>query len=149
MIMSCWLMISNRRRNFWRQSSRKVGLELNDKKTEAMYFNHEIEPIFTVDSTQIKQALTDCGDQDCKNLGCWSCQYRDIQTHKALAWQSLNKMSKVWKSKIDPKLKMLLFRATTESILTYACATWTLTQADINKLDGTYTKMLWAVFNIN
>ena len=44
---------------------------------------------------------------------------------------------------------MLLFRATTESILTYGCATWTLTQADENKLDGTYTKMLRAVFNIN
>ena len=58
-------------------------------------------------------------------------------------------MSKVWKSKIDPKIKMLLFRATTESILTYGCATWTLTERDENKLDGTYTKMLRAVFNIS
>ena len=128
---------------------RKVGLELNDKKTEAMYFNQEIEPIFTVDGTQIKQALTDCGDQDCKYLGCWSCQVREIQTRKALAWQSLNKMSKVWKSKLNPKIKMLLFRATTESILTYGCATWTLTQAEETKLDGTYTKMLRVVFNVN
>ena len=128
---------------------RKVGLELNDKKTEAMYFNNPISPISTVDGTPIKQAKTECGDQDCKYLGCWSCQDREIQTRKALAWQSLNKMSKVWKSKIDPKIKMLLFRATTESILTYGCATWTLTERDENKLDGTYTKMLRAVFNIS
>ena len=44
---------------------------------------------------------------------------------------------------------MLLFRATTESILTYGCATWTLTQAEETKLDGTYTKMLRVVFNVN
>ena len=114
-----------------------------------MYYNSDIEPILMIDGTTIKQALTDCGEQDCKYLGCWSCQVREIQTRKALAWQSLNKMSKIWKSKIDPRIKMQLFRATTESILTYGCATWTLTSKDEAKLDGTYTKMLRSVHNIS
>ena len=89
---------------------RKVGLELNGKKTEVIYHNHDIKPLSTIDGTQIKQALTDRGEQDCKYLGCWNCQEREIQTRKALAWQSLNKLTKVWRSGLDPSSSCNYFR---------------------------------------
>jgi hypothetical protein len=127
---------------------RKVGLELNAKKTKAMYYNTNIERIDTIDGTEIKQALTDTGDQDFKYLGSWCDKTRDINTRRALAWQSLNKMTKIWKSSLDKKLKIQLFRATTETILLYGCPTWTLTQREEKALDGTYTRMLRIVHDV-
>ena len=97
----------------------------------------------------IKQALTESGDQDSKYLGPWCEQSRDISTRKALAWEAVNKMFKVWKSKLDRKLKIQLFRATTATILLYGSATWTLTKADEKKLDGVYTRMLRTALNIS
>ena len=44
---------------------------------------------------------------------------------------------------------MQLFRATTETILTYGSSTWTLTKRDEGRLDGTYTRMLRQVHNIS
>ena len=125
---------------------RKVGLELNTKKS--MYFNTNIERIDTLDGNEIKQALTDTGNQDFKYLGSWSDQARDINTRKALAWQSLNKMTKIWKSNLSNKIKIQLFQATTETILLYGSSTWTLTKREEKMLDGTYTRMLRVVQNI-
>ena len=45
-------------------------------------------------------------------------------------------------------MKIQLFRATSETILSYGCATWTLTKADEKKLDGVYTRMLRTALNI-
>ena len=90
------------------QQCRKVVLELNANKTEAMYFNTDIERINTIDGTEIKQAFTNTGDQDFKYLGCWCDQDRDINTRKALAGQSLNKMFKNWKSSLSKNIKIQL-----------------------------------------
>ena len=128
---------------------RSVGLELNAKKTEAMYFNTDVAAIETLDGYQIKQAKTESGDQDFVYLGCYCSQCRDIATRKALAWQSLNKMNNVWKSDLSNKRKLNLFRATSESILLYGCQTWTLTKSEEARLDGCYTRMLRTVKNIS
>ena len=128
---------------------RSVGLELNAKKTEAMYFNTDVAEIDTLDGYQIKQAKTESGDQDFVYLGCYCSQCRDIATRKALAWQSLNKMSNVWKSDLSNKRKLNLFRATSESILLYGCQTWTLSKCEEARIDGCYTRMLRTVKNIS
>ena len=107
-----------------------VGLELNAKKTKSMFFNTNIESIVTIEGTVIKQALTETGEQDFKYLGSWCNQDRDITTRKALAWQSLNQLTKIWKSNLDPKIKIQLFRATTETILIYGSPAWTLTKRE-------------------
>ena len=98
-----------------------------------MFFNTDVNEIRTINENLIKQVLTESGDQD---LGFWCEQSRDISTRRALISKAVNKMSKVWKSKLDRKLKIQLFRATSETILLYGCATWTLTKADEKKLDG-------------
>ena len=47
------------------------------------------------------------------------------------------------------KVKIQLFRATTESILLYGNSTWTLTEQEERALDGTYTRMLRKVLNVD
>ena len=72
----------------------------------------------------ILQALTESGYQDFLYLESWCDKERVIRTRKAPTWKSLNKMDKIWKSKIDESLKIMLFRATTETILLYGSQTW-------------------------
>ena len=44
-------------------------------------------------------------------------------------------------------MKRSLFQAAVISILLYGCTTWTLTKQLEKKLDGNYTRMLWAILN--
>ena len=131
------------------EECKKVGLTINAEKTKAVFYNVEIEPMHTLDGIVIKQALTENGDQDFKYLGCWSDKDRDIRTRKALAWRSMHKMNKIWKGGLPNALKLQLFRATTETILLYGCATWPLTKQEEKSLDGTYTRMLRMVHNVS
>ena len=45
------------------------------------------------------------------------------------------------------KIKRSFFKAAVVSILLYGCTTWTLTKRLEKKLDGNYTRMLWAILN--
>lgn len=126
-----------------------VGLKLNTGKTKAMFFNVSVQPLFCRDGTEIKQALTDTGEQDFIYLGSWCTKDRDIHTRKALAWKSLHKLNKVWSSNMSRDVKLQLFRATTETILLYGSSTWTLTKQEEKALDGTYTRMLRKVLNVD
>ena len=127
----------------------KVGLRLNAGKTKAMYFNSDVQPLQSLDGTEIKQALTESGEQDFKYLGSWCTKDRDIKTRKALAWKSLHKLNKVWASSMSRSTKIQLFRATTETILLYGSSTWSLSTKEEKSLDGTYTRMLRKVLNIS
>ena len=44
-------------------------------------------------------------------------------------------------------MKCSFFQAAVVSILLYGCTTWTLTKRLEKKLDGNYTRMLWAILN--
>ena len=44
-------------------------------------------------------------------------------------------------------MKRSLFQAAVVSILLYGCTTWTLTKRMEKKLDGNYTRILWAILN--
>ena len=48
------------------------------------------------------------------------------------------------KSFIPP---FFIIKAAVVSILLYGCTTWTLTKCMEKKLDGSYTRMLWAILN--
>ena len=127
----------------------KVGLRINSRKTKAMYFNVDTEPIHTLEWLGIKRAITQQDDQDFKYLGSWCNKDRDIQSCKALAWKSLHKLNKVWTSGLSNTIKLKLFHATTETILTYGSSSWSLTTQEQKSLDGTYTRMLRKMCNIN
>ena len=131
------------------EECKKVGLMLNSGKTKSMFLNIDAEELKNGTGDAILQALTESGDQDFLYLGSWCDKLRDMKTRKALAWRSLNKLDKIWKSNIDVNLKVLLFRATTETILLYGSQTWALTVAEEKHLNGTYTWMLRKVKNIS
>ena len=50
-------------------------------------------------------------------------------------------------SDLTDKMKHSFFQAAVVSILQYGCTTWTLTNRLEKKLDGNYTRMLWAILN--
>ena len=129
----------------------QVGLMINASKTKFMAYNinEEIE-LKTLDGTQIGQALTESGDQDFCYLGGWiDSSKRDFEVRKAIAWKSLHKMKDIWQSHLPRKMKVDLFRATTEVILGYGATTWTLTKRDEKALNGCYTRMLRMTLGIN
>ena len=128
---------------------RRVGLGLNVKKTKGMFFNVDVEPITTIAGHKVEQALTESKEQDFKYLGSWTEQDGDVQTRKAQAWKVLNKLEKLWKSDLPGWWKIRFFKAAVETILLYGCATWSLTKAEEKSLDGSYTRMLRKVLNVN
>ena len=66
-----------------------------------------------------------------------------------MAWKSLDKMDKILKSGHDEKLKVMLFRAPTETTLLYGSHTLSLTTAEENSLYGTFIRMLRKVKNVS
>ena len=124
---------------------KKVGLGINAKKTKGLPINIEDHPpLHTIDGTELEWV------DDFKYLGSWVKQSeRDIAVRKALAWQALNGMTRIWKSGLRQDLKVRFFRGTVESILLYGCEAWTLTEALERSLDGTYTRMLRKALNIH
>ena len=69
----------------------------------------------------------------------------DIDTWRAKAWTAINRLSVIWKSDQTNKMKHSFFQAVIVSILLYGCTTWTKRME--KKLDGNYTRMLWAILN--
>ena len=65
----------------------------------------------------------------------------------AKEWTVINRLLVIWKSDLTDKMKRSFFQAAVFSILLYGCTTWTLTKKKKKKLDGNYTRMLWAILN--
>ena len=72
---------------------------------------------------------------------------KDIETRLAKAWAAINRLSIIWKSDLNDKMKRSFFQAAVTSILLYGCTTWTLTKRLEKKLDGNYKRMLRAILN--
>ena len=71
----------------------------------------------------------------------------DINTRLAKARSAIDRLSVIWKSDLTDKMKRSFLQAVVVSILLYECTTWTLTKRMEKKLDGNYTRMLWAILN--
>ena len=114
---------------------RNIGLKINCKKTEAMYFgidnNQHIHSIFN-DAIKIVDNF--------KYLGSWMQSSEKVfNILKALAWPVSNKIKKLWKSSIRDSLKVRIFRATIEIIYTYGAEIWKTTKTMNKRIDGCYT----------
>ena len=51
-------------------------------------------------------------------------------------------MKIIWKSNMNRKIKVRLFRATVESVLLYNSETWTINKNMQKRIDGCYTSVL-------
>ena len=72
---------------------------------------------------------------------------KDIDTRLTKAWTAINRLSIIWKSDLNDKMKRSFYQAAVVSILLYGWTTWTLTKRLEKKLDGNYTRMLRAILN--
>ena len=76
-----------------------------------------------------------------------SSTWKDIDTRLTKAWTAINRLSIIWQSDLTDKMKRSFFQAAVVSILLYGCTTWMLTKRLEKKLDGNYTRMMWAILN--
>ena len=98
--------------------------------------------IFTLDRTPLKlvDKFTYLGSSV-------SSTKKDIDMQLTKAWTAIDRLSIIWKSDLTDKMKCSFFQAAVISILLYGCTIWTLTKRLEKKLDGNYTRMLWAILN--
>ena len=118
-----------------------IGLYVNAHKTEYMCYN-QTGDISTLEGTPLKlvDKFTYLGSSVSSTI-------KDIDTRLTKAWTAINRLSIIWKSDLTDKIKRSFFQAAVTSILLYGCTTWTLTKRLEKKLDGNYTRMLWAILN--
>ena len=71
---------------------KRVCLDINAKKTKGLFVNTDNPtPLKTLDGTELEWV------EDLKYLGSWvESAEKFIAVRNALAWQALNKMSKIW-----------------------------------------------------
>ena len=118
-----------------------IGLLVNAYKTEYMCFN-QTGNISTPDGTSPKPV-----DKFTYLGRSVSSTEKDIDTQLTKAWTAIDKLSIIWKSDLTDKMKRSFFQAAVVSILLYGCTTWMQTKRLEKKLDGNYTRMLWAILN--
>ena len=80
----------------------KIGLRLNDEKTEVMVYNIPTpSPLKTIGGKAIKIV------ENFKYLGPWVISSeQDIKVRKALAWDACHKLSRVWSSPLKRYIKV-------------------------------------------
>ena len=118
-----------------------IGFHVNAHKIEYMCFNQTGE-ISTLNGSSLKlvDKFTYLGSSV-------SSTKTDIDTRLAKAWTAINRLLVIWKSDLTDKMKCSFLQAAVMSILLYGCTTWMLTKRMEKKLDGNYTRMLWAILN--
>ena len=123
----------------------KIGLHLNEKKTEVMAYGHDLLiKIKTKSGRELKYVV------NFKYLGGrMISSEKDFEIRKALAWAACNKLKTVWNSTLKRKIKERLFVATVESVLLYGAETWTISKTMEKRLDGCYTRMLRMAYNVS
>ena len=107
-----------------------IGHHVNAHKMECMRYN-QTGDITTQDGTSLKlvDKFTYLGSSV-------SSTEKDIDKQLKKAWTAIDKLSIIWKSDLNDKMKRSFFQAAVVSILLYGCTTWTLTKWLEKKLDG-------------
>ena len=72
---------------------------------------------------------------------------KDIDTRLTKAWTAIDRLLIIRKSDLTDKMTRSFFQASVVSILLYECTTWTLTKRLEKKINGNYTRILWAILN--
>ena len=72
-----------------------IGLHANCKKADYMLFNQDETDLKTLTGDLLKQV------HDFKYLRSWIADSKkDMEVRIGLAWKALNKLDKIWKSKL-------------------------------------------------
>ena len=118
-----------------------IGRHVNADKTEYMWFNQRGN-ISTLKGGPLKLV-----DKFTYQESSVSTTEEDINTRLAMTWTAIDRLSVIWKSDLNDKIKRTFFQTAVVPILLYGCTTWTLTKRTQKRLDGNYTRMPRAILN--
>ena len=118
-----------------------IDFHVNAHKTEYMCFN------LTGDISTLNSSALKLVDKFTYLGSSVSSTETNIDTRLAKAWTALDRLSVISESDLTDKMKCSLFQAVVVSILLYGCTIRTLTKRMEKKLDGNYTRILWAILN--
>ena len=106
------------------EEAAQIGLHINAKKTEIMDYNHIKSVILHTKCKTVFKVV-----DNFKYPGAWmASSLKDFEVRKAIACKACHKLKQIWKSTMNRKLKIRIFRATIEIILLYGSETWTITK---------------------
>ena len=95
------------------EAASKVGLLMNEKKTEVMAFNTQ-GSLISRSGQVIRQV------DDFKYLGSYlSNSAKDINVRIGCAWAAIRKLDSLWQSKLPRAYNIMFFKATVESVYLY------------------------------
>ena len=115
-----------------------TGLHCNMNKTDYINTGENHRGMKSLSGVNIKRV------EDFKYLGSWIMDSeKDFNSRKALAWVACNRLEKLWHSSQSNDTKIYQFQCLKEPIILYGSETWTLTQKNQKRLDGTYTNLHW------
>ena len=118
-----------------------IGLHVNAHITESMCYNQ------TGDISRLGGTSPKLVDKFTYLGSSVSSTEKDIDTRLTKAWTAIDRLSIIWRSDLNDKMKRSLFQAVVVLILLYGCTTWTLTKRLEMKLDGNYTGMLRTILS--
>ena len=114
---------------------------MNSDKTEFMHSNQD----GTISSLSSKpQKLVDQFIYVGSNI---SSTERDVNIHIGKVWNVIDRLMTIWKSDLPYKIKQEFFQVAAITVLLYGCTTWILMKCMEKKLNGNYTRRLYAVLN--
>ena len=131
------------------KSSKRYGLEINQDKTKVMCVSKEPQEVsIKLNDNKLEQVThfkylgTEVTDQNRSSF--------DMRCRTAQALATASKMRIIWiNSGISLKTKLRLLDCLIIPIALYGCETWTMTKADITKLQAFGMKCLRTILNIN
>ena len=112
-----------------------IGLHVYADKTEYLCFNQ------TGDISTLKGGPLKLVDKFTYLGSSVSSTEKDINTWLAKAWAAFDWLLVIWKSDLTNKIKRSFFPSNSR----VDDAIWMLTKHMEKKLDGSYTRMLWAI----
>lgn len=146
------IRVANQQLEQLRIEAARVGLIINEKKTEVMTFNcdHKSwEPgkkgEVYLNNTQLKRV------DDFKYLGSMmKSSTSDFECRRGLAWSAFGCMERIWKAKhLDLNLKLRIFEASVQSVLLYGCESWIVDSTMESKINSFATSCYRALLGIS
>jgi hypothetical protein len=115
----------------------RVGLHVNAKKTEALHIGYYDAPPLYLQGGEV---IAEC--QDFRYLGSLIGYPDDILAdRRAQAWRAAQLLRPIFESAAADKLKLSIFRAAVESILSYGLETVPMTATRTEQLDATFREL--------
>ena len=114
---------------------KKIGLEINLKKTKYSTYNINSEKHLHLDSIPIEKT------DNFKYLGAMTrSSTDDINRRRALAFSTFHKMNNIWNNNDIPlDLKVKIFKVSVLTIFLYGCETWIITEMDADCINSLAT----------